>query len=460
MPSMLDLGKPKHIHFIGIGGISMSALAMIMLNRGWTVSGSDLRESNLTDRLQGAGAAVFFTHCAENVHGADVIVYTSAVKQDNPELVRAKELGIPIYTRAELLGDLMSEATRGIAIAGSHGKTTTTAMLGVMLDLAGCNPTVLVGGELESINGNVKVGNGNFLVAEACEYFDAFLSLKPNIGVILNIDADHLDYFKDIEQIKRTFRSFAELIPEDGALVACVDDANVRSILPGLSCPVVTYGLSWESGADWTAADLKMQAGGSTFTLIYRGQPQAEARLLVPGKHNVQNALAAIAVGHLAGVSPEMMAEKLQEYRGTHRRFDYQGEFNGAAIYDDYAHHPTEIKATLAAGRTHQPQRLISVFQPHTYTRTKALMREFVEAFEESDLVIVTDIYAAREKDTYGVNSAQLTELMQAVHPNAQHIGSLQQAAAYLRQELRPGDLLFTMGAGDVYRVAEMLLRG
>ncbi|MGI6359261.1 MAG: UDP-N-acetylmuramate--L-alanine ligase [Bacillota bacterium] len=458
MPSMLDLGKPKHIHFIGIGGISMSALAMIMLNRGWTVSGSDLRESNLTDRLQNAGATITFTHSAENVHGADVIVYTSAVKPDNPELVRAKELGIPIYARAELLGDLIAEATRGIAIAGSHGKTTTTAMLGVMLDLAGCNPTVLVGGELESLNGNVKVGNGNFLVAEACEYFDNFLSLKPNIGVILNIDADHLDYFKDIEQIKRTFRSFAELIPEDGTLVACVDDANVRSILPGLGCPVVSYGL--ESSADWTVADLQLEAGGSTFTAVHHGQPQASVKLRVPGGHNVQNALAAIAVGHLAGLAPAVMAEKLGEYRGTHRRFDYQGECNGAAIYDDYAHHPTEIKATLAAGRTYRPKRLICVFQPHTYTRTKALMREFAQAFEEADLVIVTDIYAAREKDTYGVNSAQLAEQMQAVHPNAQYIGSLQQAAEYLRQELRPGDLLFTMGAGDVYRVAEMLLKG
>ncbi len=457
MPSMLDLSKPKHIHFIGIGGISMSALAMIMLDRGWTVSGSDLRDSTLTDRLQAAGAKIVYAHSAENVHGADVIVFTSAVKPDNPELVRAKELGIPIYARAELLGDLMAEAAQGIAIAGSHGKTTTTAMLGLMLDLAGCEPTVLVGGELESIHGNVKVGNGKYLVAEACEYFDNFLALKPNVGIILNIDADHLDYFKDLEHIKRTFRRFAELIPADGALIACLDDANVRSILPGLSCPVISYGL--DSSADWTASDLKLRAGGSEFTVVHEGKPLGRAVLHVPGKHNVQNALAAIAVGDMLGLPMHTIAEHLESYRGTHRRFDYQGEFNGADIYDDYAHHPTEIKATLAAAKTYNPRRLLCVFQPHTYTRTKALMREFAEAFAEADRVIIADIYAAREKDTYGVNSAQLAEQMQTVHRDARHIGSLGQAAEYLRQELQPGDLLITMGAGDVNRVANMLLK-
>jgi len=457
MPSMLDLGKPKHIHFIGIGGISMSALAMIMLDRGWTVSGSDLRESTLTERLQAAGAKIAFAHSAENVCGADVIVFTSAVKPDNPELVRAKELGIPIYARAELLGDLMAEAAQGIAIAGSHGKTTTTAMLGLMLDLAGYEPTVLVGGELESIHGNVKVGNGKYLVAEACEYFDNFLALKPNIGIILNIDADHLDYFKDLEHIKRTFRRFAELIPVDGALVACMDDANVQSILSGLTCPVISYGL--DSPADWTASDLQLTAGGSEFTVVHQGKPLGRAILRVPGKHNVQNALAAIAVGNLLGLPMQTITEHLESYRGTHRRFDYQGEFNEAVIYDDYAHHPTEIKATLAAAKTYHPRRLLCVFQPHTYTRTKALMREFAEAFAEADRVIIADIYAAREKDTYGVNSAQLAEQMQTVHRDARYIGSLRQAAEYLRQELQPGDLLITMGAGDVNRVAEMLLK-
>lgn len=453
---MLDLSNPKHIHFIGIGGISMSALATIMLERDWRVTGSDLRESTLTDRLQAAGAGITYVHSADNVYGADVIVFTSAVKPDNPELVRAKELGIPIYTRAELLGDLMAEATRGIAIAGSHGKTTTTAMVGLMLDLAGCQPTVLVGGELEAIHGNVKVGNGDILVAEACEYFDNFLSLKPHVGIILNIDADHLDYFKDLDQIKQTFRRFAELIPPDGALIVCKDDANVRTILPGLGCPVISYGLDEE--ADWQAKDVVLHAGGSEFTVYHQGELMGSVNLKVPGRHNVSNSLAAIAVGYLVGLPMATIAETLEAYHGTHRRFEYMGEFNGAAIYDDYAHHPIEIKATLAAARTYSPKRLVCVFQPHTYTRTKALMQEFAYAFGEADLVVIADIFAAREKDTYGVHSGQLAEQMQTTHCNTRHIGSLQQAAEYLRQELRPGDLLITMGAGDVYRIANMLL--
>lgn len=457
MPSMLDLGKPGHIHFVGVGGISMSALAAIMLERGWQVSGSDLRESTLTDRLQSAGATITYGHRAENVNGADAIVFTSAVKPDNPELMQASALGIPVFARAELLGQLMAEASCGIAIAGTHGKTTTTAMIGLMLDLAGCEPTVLVGGELEAIHGNVKVGNGRYLVAEACEYFDNFLSLQPRIGIILNIDADHLDYFQDLEHIKRTFRRFAELIPADGALIACHDDVNVRAILPGLNCPVVTYGL--QPGADWRAEDVELQAGGSRFTVVHQSARLGTAQLSVPGEHNVLNALAAIAAGRLVDLPMDSIATNLAAYHGTHRRFDYQGEFNGAVIYDDYGHHPTEIRVTLAAARTYHPGRLICVFQPHTYTRTKALMQEFAGAFALADQVIITDIYAAREKDTFGVNSEQLAEQMQTRHPNAQHIGSLEQASEFLRQELRPGDLLITMGAGDVYRIAGMLLQ-
>jgi UDP-N-acetylmuramate--alanine ligase len=454
---MLDLNNPKHIHFVGIGGISMSALATIMLQRGWQVSGSDLRESALTKRLQAAGAKITYSHTAANVDGADIVIYTSAVKPENPELQRAQRLGIPIYARAELLGDLMAEAKRGIAIAGSHGKTTTTAMVGVMLDLAGCEPTVLVGGELEAIHGNVKVGNGQFLVAEACEYFGNFLSLQPHIGVILNIDADHLDYFQNLEQIKQTFRQFADLIPPEGALVACADDGNVRDILPGLACSVITYGL--EPGMVWQAREVKLRKGGSQFTVMHQGKDVGTVELNVPGLHNVQNALAAIAVGDLLQLPIAVATRNLTAYQGTHRRFDYQGNYHGADIYDDYAHHPSEIKATLAAAQTYGPKRVICVFQPHTYTRTKALMQEFSQAFALADQVIITDIYAAREKDTYGVNSKQLAEQMQATHPHSKHIGALAEAADYLRGELKPGDLLITMGAGDVYRIAQMLVK-
>lgn len=456
MPSLLGLDDIDHIHFIGIGGISMSALATILLKRGWRVTGSDLNQTHLTDRLVKAGARVYSNHQAANVHGADVIVYTSAVQPDNPELVEGRRLGIPIFTRAELLGALMAEAQYGIAVAGSHGKTSTTAMIGLVLEQAQRNPTVLVGGELEAINGNVKVGNGEFLVAEACEYFDSFLALRPFIGVILNIDRDHLDYFRDLEHIKQTFRHFAELIPADGALVAFIDDANVRSILPDLPCQVITYGT--DPAAEWRVDNIQLTPGGSTFQVYHHGMPIGSFGLRIPGRHNVLNALSAIAVCHKAGLSLPQIAHGLQRYHGLQRRFDMLGYYHGATIYDDYAHHPTEISAALAAARTYRPERTICVFQPHTYTRTKALMQEFAHAFNEADMVIITDIYAARERDTYGVNSTQLVEQMQRIHPRALHIGSLDDAAAFLRQELRPGDLLITMGAGDVYRVGRMLL--
>lgn len=456
MPIRLDLSKPLRIHFIGIGGISMSALALILLQRGWQVSGSDLKQSALTEKLANNGAIVYLGHRAANIEGAQIVVYTSAIPPDNVELVAAHTKHIPIFTRAELLGTLMAEAKCGIAVAGSHGKTTTTAMIGLMLDYAQLKPTVLVGGDLEAIHGNVKVGNGGYLVAEACEYFDNFLVLKPLIGVITNIDADHLDYFRNLENIKQAFRNFAELIPPHGHLVALYDDANVRDILSGLQCRVVTFGLA--SGADWQAVNIELQPGGSSFDVLHSGRPFTRISLRVPGVHNILNALAAVATGHIAGLGPENIACSFAYYQGTHRRFDLQGTYHGAVIYDDYAHHPTEIKATLAAARTFGPQRVIGVFQPHTYTRTTALLQDFAAAFNEADLVILVDIYAARELNTSGVTSAHLAEQMQKTHPHTYYAGSLQDAAAYLRSRLRKGDLLLTMGAGDVYRIADILL--
>lgn len=456
MPIHLDLSKPLRIHFIGIGGISMSALALILLRRGWQVSGSDLKQSALTERLAQNGATIFLGHQADNVEGAQIVVYTSAIPADNAELVAAHAQHIPIFTRAELLGTLMAESKCGIAVAGSHGKTTTTAMIGLMLDYARLEPTVLVGGDLEAIHGNVKVGNGGYLVAEACEYFDNFLALKPLIGIITNIDADHLDYFRDLEAIKQAFRNFAELIPAHGHLIALHDDANVHDVLPGLKCQVATFGLT--AGADWQAVNIELQPGGSSFDVLHQGNPLVRISLRVPGIHNIQNALAAVATGHIAGLSMENIACSFAYYQGTHRRFDLQGTYHGAIIYDDYAHHPNEIKATLAAARTFSPQRLISVFQPHTYTRTKALLQDFAAAFAEADLVLLVDIYAAREQNTYGITSAHLVEQMQKTHPKAYYAGSLQSAATYLRHRLRKGDLLLTMGAGDVYRIADILL--
>lgn len=456
MPTHLDLSKPLQVHFVGIGGISMSALALILLQRGWQVTGSDLKQSALTKRLAQNGATVYTGHNAANINGAQAVVYTSAIPPNNAELMAADSQHIPIFTRAELLGALMAEAKCSIAVAGSHGKTTTTAMIGLMLDYAKLEPTVLIGGDLEAIHGNVKVGNGGYLVAEACEYFNSFLALKPQIGVITNIDVDHLDYFRDLDAIKHAFQRFAGLIPPNGHLVALYDDVNVRDILPNLECQLVTFGLV--EGADWQAANIELHAGGSSFDVLHKGVPMGKISLRVPGLHNIQNALAAVATGFITGLDMESIMCSFTYYQGTHRRFDLQGSYRGAIIYDDYAHHPSEIKATLAAARTFAPQRIISVFQPHTYTRTKALLQDFAEAFAEADLVLLVDIYAAREQNTYGITSAHLAEQMQNKHPKAYYAGSLQNAAAYLRHRLHQGDLLLTMGAGDVYRIADILL--
>lgn len=453
---LLDLKKAKRIHFIGIGGISMSALASILHSRGWKVSGSDLNQTAITERLSANGITTYYGHAPENVADADLVVYTSAVKRDNPEMQQANELGVPIFTRAQLLGQLMAESECGIAIAGAHGKTTTTAMVGLLLDKANRQPTVLVGGELDDINGNVKVGNGKFLVAEACEYFDNFLALHPNVGVILNIDVDHLDYFRGLDHIKETFRRFAELVPPEGILIACADDDHVRDVSSGLQCRVVTYGL--EQQADYMGRSLELKDGSSSYLLYKHETLLGEVKLRVPGRHNASNALAALATCSELGLSMDEMQDTMLSYRGTHRRFEPMGELNGARIFDDYAHHPSEVRATLAAASTYNAERVISVFQPHTYTRTQALLEDFAASFAQADLVLLTDIYAAREKDTYGVSSETLADTMLTTHPDARYIGSLEQAAEFLKQELRPGDLLITMGAGDVYRIADMLL--
>lgn len=439
MPSTLNLGQPKHAHFIGIGGISMSALAEVLLKRGWQVSGSDLCRSTITERLAQVGATIYYDHKATNVETTQVIFYTSAIRPENPELRRASELDIPIYTRGQLLGALMAEAKYGVAVAGTHGKTTTTSMLGLIFEAAQLESTILVGGELDALHGTVKVGNGNLFVAEACEYFDAFLSLRPSLGVILNIEADHHDYFEDIEHIKRSFRRFAELLPPTGHLVAYHDDPNVRAILPRLGCKVITFGL--EQGSEWRAVNIEVHRGGSSCDILHHEQLVGHVVLRVPGAHHVKNALAAIAIGHIVGLDVATCAKGIDMYTGTHRRFDLRGEYNGAQLYDDYAHHPNEIKATLAAAKTFDAEgRIISVFQPSTYTRTKALLNDYLTSFTDSDMVLVTDIFMAREVETFGITAGIVADLMKQNHPNVFHVGSLQDAAVYLSKELRPGD--------------------
>ena len=448
---------PQHIHFIGIDGISMSALALIMQMRGCKVSGSDLNFSPLTARLCENGARIYQGHAPTQVEGADMVVYTAAIRPDNPELERARGMGVPVLSRAEFLGALMGEARVGIAVSGSHGKTTTTALLGLMLEQADKNPTVLIGGELDALGGNVKVGGDEFFVAEACEYVETFLALKPQVGIVLNIDADHLDYFGDLSHVVAAFQRFVGVIPQNGLLVACRDDANVREILKFATCQVVTYGLV--QGGDYFATNIALcPDGGSAFDVYARGKNMGRVRLKVNGRHNILNALACLAVGDYLNIPCTSMGETLRTFVGTHRRFELKGYFNGATIIDDYAHHPTEIVATLSAARDIAKGRIIVVFQPHTYTRTKSLMGDFAKSFADADEVIILPIYAAREKDVYGVSAKDLVAQISLVHDKVRYFASLTEAAEYLAAHLKPREMLITMGAGDVHVVGEMLL--
>lgn len=329
-------------------------------------------------------------------------------------------------------------------------------MIGLIFEVAQLEATILVGGEIDALHGAVKIGNGNLFVAEACEYYDNFLDMRPNLGVILNIEADHHDYFQDIGHIKRSFRRFAELIPATGHLVVYHDDPNVRDVLPGLNCKIVTIGL--EPGNEWRAINLKAHAGGSSCDILHHDKLVGHIVLHVPGVHHVKNALAAIAVAHIIGLDIDTCCQGFDNYHGTHRRFDLLGQYSGADLYDDYAHHPSEIKATLAAAKTYNYNRIISVFQPSTYTRTKALLDDYLTAFADSDMVVVTDIFMAREVDTFGISASSVADLMKHHHPNAFYVGSLQDAAVYLANELQPGDMIITMGIGDVYRTIHMLL--
>lgn len=456
---MLDLNKYRNIHCIGIGGIGLSAIAEILLSRGYSVSGSDMKESEMTDKLAKAGARIFIGHRAENLENADLLVYSAAVGKDNPELVRAQERGIPVMSRAEMLGLLMDEYKNSIAISGTHGKTTTTSMVSLILDRAKLSPTILVGGNLSEIGGNVKVGDSPYFVTEACEYMDSFLSLKPKMEIILNIDSDHLDYFKDIDHIVSSFDRFAHLVPEAGTIIAYDANPFVNRVIQGLD-NVVTFGLN--ENCDYCAKNILFDENGMpSFDVFHKGEKLNRVQLRIPGEHNILNALAAYACGHTLGVDSEIIKETLESYHGTQRRFDIVGTTSkGVKIVDDYAHHPTEIKATLDASQNVPHNKLWCLFQPHTYTRTMALFDDFAEAFNKADKLILAEIYAAREKNIYKISSAQLAERIQQTHPNKEvlFMESFDAIADYVDRNAQPGDMVITMGAGDIYKVGEMLL--
>ncbi|OGO76726.1 MAG: UDP-N-acetylmuramate--L-alanine ligase [Clostridiales bacterium GWB2_37_7] len=455
---MASLDNIKNIHFVGIGGISMSGLAEIMLNAGYKVTGSDLNSSKIIERLINKGAAISIPHDSKNVEGSELIVYTAAVKKDNVELVRASELSIPIMDRAEFLGIIMKKHQYGIAISGCHGKTTTTSMVSLIFKNANLDPTILLGGELDAIDGNVLVGKSDYFITEACEYFESFLKFYPYVGAILNVEEDHLDYFKDIEHIMSAFYKFTQLIPKEGSLVVCADNENAMKVATSAECNLLTYGI--DNDADYTASNIYFdQLGHPRFDVYFRGNKLGMFSLNIPGKHNILNSLASIAIAINAGIDIDIIKNSLLEFRGTYRRFDIQGTQNNITVIDDYAHHPTEIKATLDAAVQFPHKRVWCIFQPHTYSRTRTLFKDFALAFNRADKAIIADIYSAsREKDNGDIHSTDLVTAINQNSNNAIYIKNFEEIADLIAREAEPGDIVFTMGAGDVFKLGQMIL--
>jgi UDP-N-acetylmuramate--alanine ligase len=449
--------KAQHIHFVGIGGSGMSGIAEVLLNLNFTVSGSDLVQSPVTERLSGRGARVFMGHAEGNIAGADVVVISSAVGPDNPEVIAARHHKVPVIPRAEMLGELM-RMKYGVAIAGSHGKTSTTAMVAQVLSGAGLDPTIVIGGRLNILDSSAKLGGGDLMVAEADESDGSFLGLAPTIAVVTNIDAEHLNHYGSMEALVDAFAGFLNKVPFYGLGVVCLDDPQIQAILPRLTRTLLTYGMA--SQADLVASAVELKGFDTRFEVTFRGRWLGDVRLRVPGRHSVHNALAAIGVGLEFDLKFADIAHHLSQFSGADRRFQLKGEAGGVMVVDDYGHHPTEIRATLSAARDGWKRRTVVVFQPHRYTRVAALMEEFARSFYQADVLIVTEIYKAGEQPIPGVSGAALTEaLAQHGHKEAVHARDLAEALRLVRARVKPGDLLITLGAGDVWKVGEQFLR-
>ena len=455
---MSDIEKGAHIHFIGIGGISMSGLAQIMLNGGYKVTGSDRSESEIVKKLQNMGATVFIGHNAENVDDADLVVHTAAVKGDNPEMQAAKEKGIRLIDRAEFLGAVMKNYHHAVGVSGTHGKTTTTSMLAHALVHANMDPTISLGGELDLIGGNIRCGNSDYFVTEACEYTNSFLKFYPTIALITNIEEDHLDFFSGIEEIRESFRTFAYLTKGVGSVVAMGDDENVKIALKGADdLDIITYGMSKEN--DYYPENIVYHAGYPSFDVYKNGEKQCSISLNVPGEHNILNTLATVIVCSLMGVDAQTAADGIETFKGVHRRFEKKGFVNGAVVLDDYAHHPTEIKATLKAAKAFPHGKIWCIFQPHTYSRTRTLWKEFTDAFCDADKLILTHIYAAREVFDGVTKPENLAEEIKSKHGvDAIYIDDFSDIADYIKKNAKEGDIVFTMGAGDVTEIGDMLI--
>ena len=449
--------KQQHFHFTGIGGIGMSAIAEVLLNLGYTISGSDLKLSPITERLASMGAGIWEGHAAANVDAANAIVVSSAVDPLNPEVVEARRLGIPVIPRGELLAELM-RLKFGIAIAGSHGKTTTTSMVATILSDTGLDPTVIVGGRVGTMGGtNARIGRSEFLVVESDESDGSFLKLSPILAVVTNIDREHLDHYADIEEIRSAFRDFVNKVPFYGAAILCLDDENVQRIVPSINRRTITYGTSAQ--VDMVITESNCGHSSSDFRLRLHGADLGWFHLEIPGFHNVLNASAAISIALELDVAPDRIREALGHFAGVDRRFQTRGRERGVTVIDDYGHHPTEIRATLAAARLCEHRRLLAIFQPHRYTRTAALMDEFARSFNQADQVYLLDIYAASEKPIPGVSACDLAERLRAYgHRSVHYAGSIDSAVEAVAGEVQPGDLVMTLGAGNVWQAGDRLL--
>ncbi|HKJ05315.1 MAG TPA: UDP-N-acetylmuramate--L-alanine ligase [Geopsychrobacteraceae bacterium] len=448
-------GHIKKIHFVGIGGIGMSGIAELLLNLGYSVSGSDLKESDTTRRLDELGGEIYIGHHEDNIVGADVVVTSTAVQGDNPEVVAAHHQHIAVIPRAEMLAELM-RMKFGIAIAGTHGKTTTTSMMAVVLTHAGIDPTSVIGGKLDAFGSNAKLGSGKFLVAEADESDGSFMHLTPTIAVVTNIDADHLDFYSGIEEIKEIFINFINKVPFYGRAVLCLDDPQVQEIIPRVKKRYLTYGLS--SQADFHATEIIHREGQTSFLAHFQGQELGRISFKMPGQHNVLNALAVVAVAMELGVPFRTIVSGFREFGGLQRRFQVRAEIDGIMLVDDYGHHPAEVKATLAAAKSGWKKRVVAVFQPHRYSRTKALYDDFLTAFYQADLLVVTDVYAAGEEPIDGVSSEQLVDgIRDHGHRDVVYCDTLEEAARHLSTVVETDDLVVTLGAGNINQVCDLL---
>ncbi|MCH5251435.1 MAG: UDP-N-acetylmuramate--L-alanine ligase [Lachnospiraceae bacterium] len=456
----IDFKQPCKIHFTGIGGISMSSFAELLHSMGFTITGSDWHESKITRHLESLGIPVVYEQVEENItEDIALVVYTAAVKSTNPELTQAEALGIPTMERAKMVGQIMKNYSSAIAVSGTHGKTTTTSMVSHIFLEADLDPTISVGGILPAIGGNIRIGHSEHFITEACEYTNSFLQFFPTVGIILNIEEDHMDFFKDLADIRHSFREFAKKIPAHGTLIINADIENYTEITKNLSCKVLTYALE-NKEADFTADNISYnETGCGSFDAIVNKKKSGHFSLNVTGAHNISNALACLCLASLYGIGETTIQNAMTAFHGTNRRFEYKGEKNGFTIIDDYAHHPTEIAATLTSAKRYPHKTLWCAFQPHTYTRTRAFLKDFAKSLSLADKIILADIYAAREKDPGDISSLSVKEELEKLGKEVYYFPDFEEIQKFILKNLVHGDLLITMGAGNIVEIGEALLK-